>query len=776
MSTKVTQRKKEKRNSPAIEEKAKKRGNQSSLKWLYVVVTSLCLLGLYYVNRSSHNDTKRLSGLNFSKRWGTFRSGVYFGLKRNEPSSVVSGMMWFKNVLNDDNSVPLRHWCSKFDPVTYYWKKHDFDSFGVQEIKDSELILKQEVLFREDGWIARINLNTSTGSFDEYVSVILYLATEADGDLITLTTPKSALKRSKKIDFEGNLINLENFLSRIEFSDSKAIVHIEDFRVHMHPPLMFFQEHILQNLGIIRAPDGGRLIVLRDPKAKQKGEPNFVAVQLVISKPVELFFYLRENSDPYLFDSWKNRFDGDLLEKIYHFDADFADVFQLRQKNYNDAQIDFAKSILSNMLGSIGYFYGHSFIKNGSSKPEPYGPLELVSAVPSRSYFPRGFLWDEGFHQLLIAKIKPELSRAMIKNWLNLMDKNGWIPREVILGFEAMSRVPNEFIVQDISNANPPSLFLPLEFLFDSGKLEKGYLKSIYPLLERWYGWFNTSQVGYKPGTYRWRGRDPKIIDKLNPLTLTSGLDDYPRASHPSDKEIHLDLRCWMTLASRILYKIGKFIEAPSAIKYEQAYNFLRDNRLLDETHWSEENEMYCDFGLHSNRVELEKVNGLPKRIVLEKPIYQCVPELGYISLFPMLLNLLDPDNPRLDAILSAVENTDHLWSPFGLRSISTKSRYYLKWNTFTDPPYWRGPIWININFLALKSLKYYSQVDGPYKERAKSLHDKLRDNLVNNIFREFERTNFIWEHYNDTSGEGGGVHPFTGWSALVILIMSDRY
>jgi mannosyl-oligosaccharide glucosidase len=63
--------------------------------------------------------------------------------------------------------------------------------------------------------------------------------------------------------------------------------------------------------------------------------------------------------------------------------------------------------------------------------------------------------------------------------------------------------------------------------------------------------------------------------------------------------------------------------------------------------------------------------------------------------------------------------------------------------------------------------------VSGPHQEQAREMYSDLRNNLVENVFREWKRTGFAWEQYNPDSGNGQRTQHFTGWTSMVVNMMS---
>lgn len=300
------------------------------------------------------------------------------------------------------------------------------------------------------------------------------------------------------------------------------------------------------------------------------------------------------------------------------------------------------------------------------------------------------------------------------------MDDDGWIAREQILGPEARSKVPPEFQIQYPHYANPPTLFLIVEGLVDkirSGKSANGqksmnhgipqntgagalggqevaftYLRSIYPLLKRQYFWFRKTQWGdiksydreafSTKEAYRWRGRTERHI-------LTSGIDDYPRAQPPHPGELHVDLISWVGMMSRSLRRIAEALDEKEDVdefsKHEKA---IVQN--IDDLHWDNKSKTYCDATIDD----------------FEESVHVC--HKGYVSIAPFLTGLVGPDSPRLGPVLDLISDPGELWSSYGIRSLSKKDKFY-----GTDENYWRGPVWININYLVLKNLYVSNYTDG---------------------------------------------------------------
>lgn len=503
-----------------------------------------------------------------------------------------------------------------------------------------------------------------------------------------------------------------------------------------------------------------------------------------------------------------------ITENEADFGYNFNNKFKLQPPFDQPKYQKFARSLLGNMLGGIGHFAGETLVDR--SYDEAYdeedenfwdaasealkkntgtfeGPYELFTTTPSRSFFPRGFYWDEGFHQLLVADWDIDLSIESLKSWLNRMDEDGWIAREQILGEEARAKVPEEFQTQFPHHANPPTLFLLIEEYLN--KLEKyhgkkytphhspeqvvlsstpglpsslrnshienaelalHFLQTIYPTLRKHYHWFLKTQIGdlktYPRDTelpiskysFRWRGRTPNHC-------LASGLDDYPRAQPPHPGELHVDLASWMVLLTRSMKRIADKVSlAEDSLEYRDLERQIVRN--LNTLHWSAKDKLYCDLSIDA----------------YEESEFVCHP--GYVSLFPFLVGgIVQPDDDeKLPHILDLIRSPDHLWTPYGLRSLSTQDEHYGK-----DENYWRGPIWININYLALVRLRSLAKIPSQEQKRIREIYKELRKNVVENIYKNWEETGFVWEQYNPDDGKGQRSRPFNGWSALALKMMT---
>ncbi|XP_045540902.1 mannosyl-oligosaccharide glucosidase [Papilio machaon] len=727
------------------------------------------------------------TGLSVPERyWGTYRPGVYFGFKSREPRSPVFGLMWYEI---GDTHKGIRHWCDQNDNLmSYGWLRHDGLSFGEQLIMDKPLNIVTSFIKTPGGengghWTARINV-TSKHNTKTVLGLVWYGALD---ESLGPAAPHSRLWMENGAML-GHTPQLHNF--RLNFLHEGKLYHTS-YSEAIAPGLHVLKEKFYSLLKPSKERYGsiGQLPILqRDPKLNdQDVYANFVPVQMIVETPFYLdVVYTTEDlpTPPMKGVEYTNEMEMNRMR----FDFEFDKKFKLEEK-YAELDVIIARAAFSNMIGGIGYFYGAGRVKSPhTSEPVPYWRAPLYTAVPSRSFFPRGFLWDEGFHGLLIGRWSPEIQMDIAAHWLDLINVEGWIPREQILGVEAIARVPKEFIVQSNAAANPPMLLVQLAQLvrnnpqlFEPGQKLRGTLDRMFPRLQAWYQWFQTTQKGEEPTAYRWRGREDDGL-QLNPKTLTSGLDDYPRASHPSDIERHVDLRCWMYAAADAMATIASHLHRDTT-KFEATRDQLGDEELLNELHWSSSTQTYADYGLHTDGVRLvrqpAKSPNEQSRVVRSVSVPP-QPKLvtsafGYVSLFPMLLMVLKPESPKLGKILEDLDKPELLWSKYGLRSLSKSSPLYMKRNTEHDPPYWRGQVWLNINYLALRALKHYSQA-GTYAKRAADLHNRLRDNVVRNVLAEYKRNGYLWEQYSGEDGKGSGCKPFTGWTALVVLIMAGEY
>ncbi|KAH8896041.1 glycoside hydrolase [Thozetella sp. PMI_491] len=734
--------------------------------------------------------------------WGPYRPNLYFGVRPQIPNSFLMGLMWASG--NDPKTMlnTLRDTCEQDDGMGGYgWSMYDTRVGGSQVLHDNKLQIDITTDFVKaksgNSWAVRVSGALRPGAPPDTKTVVIFHASiegvDQDGSR-NLTCENT--NQDLEVRCNGQTPALGSF--HLNVTRGTGSVAADGTKIKS----LSIPEDMIWQAKAVFAEQENSAMRRQDNNAREEAESstgNMHFIQTTFQGPFTTVFAYRgsnaDSSDETPFETDLNTFSSAFQERV---DKAFPRTPPFQDEKY----AAFAQALLSNLLGGLGFFHGDSKVDLTHApeynETEPHfwekvkavmeqasitttEPSSLLSFTPSRPFFPRGFLWDEGFHLLPVLEWDLDLAVSVLQSWLGQMDDDGWIAREQILGPEARNKVPGQFQVQYPHYANPPTLSLLFPILI--GKLSKAasyaghpsqyhssqndantMLKELYPLLARHYRWFRRTQAGdfeqymrpkaaVKGEGYRWRGRTPMH-------TLTSGLDDYPRANPPHSAELHVDALSWVGASAHALQQVAEYLgEHTDAAMYGAHLAAVKKN--IDLLHWDPDEQAYCD-----STVESATDNAIPA--------YKWICHQGYMSLFPLLLGLMDAKHAHLPAVLDLLSDPTKLWSPHGLRSLSALDENYGK-----DENYWRGAVWVNLNVLAVLRLRDIG-LEGrdrgakatSTQTRALMLAAQLRERLLNTVYDSWEKTGFVWEQYSDKTGEGSHSRAFTGWTACVILLL----
>jgi mannosyl-oligosaccharide glucosidase len=244
-----------------------------------------------------------------------------------------------------------------------------------------------------------------------------------------LGTLKPDMKKGILSSVSGNTPELGSFkISFVDGEKNLLSTYLSTYLDKVHNA----KDVVMENLRHFKVGNKGKMQLLGLPGRKMVGEnseENFVVFSGVFELPftVEIAFESGTVKDR-INQLTGSVFQENLMKYSDYFEKKFEQKFQLRKKGYSTDEILFAQATLGNAIGGIGYFHGSSLVISDLIKePVDYWESSLYTGVPSRSFFPRGFLWDEGFHQLLISQWDSTLSTDVIGYWLDLMNIEGII-------------------------------------------------------------------------------------------------------------------------------------------------------------------------------------------------------------------------------------------------------------------------------------------------------------------------------------------------------------
>lgn len=280
------------------------------------------------------------------------------------------------------------------------------------------------------------------------------------------------------------------------------------------------------------------------------------------------------------------------------------------------------------------------------------------------------WLWDSVFHSIGNVYIEPQLAYDSIRSVLDTQSDDGFIPHMAL---------PND--MSDITQ--PPIIAWGIYKLYENTGNEK-WLEESYEQLKKYLIWNLKNRDSNKNYLFEWA----VDIGQTHCRCAESGMDNSPRFDNVTPMDA-IDFSCYMANEARSMKKISEVLEkTEDTVYFEKLFYSIRNS--INTVLFDSEDGRYYDREIESGN--FRKVSAVSSFLPLFAGV--CTVETAG----RLVQDMYD-------------ENT--FGTVFGVPSISIQD------DTFGEDM-WRGPVWINYNYMIICGLKEYG-----YEKEAKELTER---------------------------------------------------
>jgi glycogen debranching enzyme len=367
-----------------------------------------------------------------------------------------------------------------------------------------------------------------------------------------------------------------------------------------------------------------------------------------------------------------------------HLEADIDDVTAQRMAWINSIDLPEMPEIRRKTI-----MKALSILKTQVYTPE--GRIKSRWTTPDRWPHKQMWLWDSAFHAIGLRRVDIQLARETIEAMLDTQEENGFIPL-------CANPEENHFYTQ------PPVLVLAAAMV-DETAPDNEWLRKIYPALAKYIEWDLANRDSDGGGLVEWA-----IENNITCRSGESGMDNSPRFDFATRLDA-VDFNAFLSHECELLTGFAARLGMKEeTVFWQDKHNTL--NNLINERLWSNVHNFYVDYDLD---------NGKQSEV------------LASAGFLPLICGAASQEQAK--KLAAHLSNQDTFGTPLPVASIARScGEYYSK-------DMWRGPVWVNINWLIAYGLKRYG-----YTAEA----DKIISMTMAEQEKHYLKYGSIFEFYDD--------------------------